>query len=280
MPQNTLSQLAVCESLLQEHRQMETLLEDLTQALNNLNPETPNALEKAQEIMSRIKHELNTHFACEEEALFPGVSPYHPMVLMEVEHEELIALRDDLLTRLQHPSPTKAERSKIQTLGTTFINEMLDHIGREDAGIFPTCERALSNHEKETIMEKMDYIRAQAQITPTPSITRPERSFRVIEADLDSSPQRPIVSTHLLKPTQLETEDKLEVKHLIIQAGKALSPHWSPKQITLICLKGNGLFTANDQEIELKAGVSIIMTPQLRHAIHAQSDCHVVLWLR
>ncbi len=60
---------------------MENLLARLEDALNSGQPES------IREALTRIGFEMDVHFACEEQALFPAVTPYHPMILMEAEHE-------------------------------------------------------------------------------------------------------------------------------------------------------------------------------------------------
>lgn len=256
---------------------MESLLARLEQCLVGLDApgdESAETVNRIRAIMVQIEPEMNTHFACEEQVLFPAVSPYHPMVLMEVEHEELMALRQNLMSLLEQPSPNGETLNSLQTTGARFVNDMLDHIAREDAGIFPTCERALSEDEKQTVIDGMARLRALAKQVPTPAISRPERSFEVLQPNLDSPAQRAVFSERLLNT------ERLEIKHLIIQAGQSIPAHWSPKQGTLICLSGQGRFTANEQDIELKPGVTVVMTPQLLHSVQAKTDCHLLLLLQ
>jgi quercetin dioxygenase-like cupin family protein len=179
-----------------------------------------------------------------------------------------------LLQHCAQPALSEDGLQAIRDLGGRFIQEMLDHIGREDAGIFPTCERALSADEKEAVIEKMDEIRREAKQSPTPSIQRPVRTLEVAQIDLSQAIQRPIFSSRLME------SDGLEVKHLIVQGGQSLAAHWSPKAIVLICLKGNGLLIVNEQEIPLTPGTVVRMSPQLRHGVAATSDCHLLLMLQ
>jgi len=273
MVRGIISQLEVCESLIREHRQMESMLAQLEQSLERLTLQEPERIEMIRDSMAQIVPEMNTHFACEEQVLFPAVSPYHPMVLMEVEHEELMALRQELLALLAKNILNSEDVSKLQTTGKQFINDMLDHIGREDGGIFPTCERALSDDEKQSVIEGMAELRAKATLVPTPAIQRSERSFETLQIDLTSPAQRTVFSERLVDI------DGLEVKHLVIQAGQKLPAHWSPKQGTLICLQGQGLFQSNEQETRLSPGITLVMSAQLRYAIHADTDCHLLLIL-
>ncbi len=269
--QETQSKIEACTSLTQEHRQMEKLLEKLKQALAELN--ASHGLDAVKAVMDKIEPEMNTHFACEEQVLFPAVTPYHPMVLMEVEHEELIALRGELLTLLASGEQSSEKTFQLQEIGNRFISDMLDHIGREDAGIFPTCERALSDDEKEAVIAGMQEVRQQALQKPTPSITRPERTFQSYQLDLSSEPQRDILSTRIFDDTSIEA------KQITVQAGKALAAHWTPKKALLICLRGEGIFTANEEEQSLVPGTIIRMSPQLRHSVSAKTQCDILLLL-
>jgi len=273
MSSTTASQLQVCESLIREHRQMETMLSQLEQRLSDLSNSGPDPVDAVRAIMAQIVPEMNTHFACEEQVLFPAVSPYHPMVLMEVEHEELMALRQQLLDLLGQGTISPEDSNQLQTIGSRFISEMLDHIGREDGGVFPTCERALSDEEKQSVIEGMAELRAKAELKPTPAIIRPERSFESQQIDLSTPAQRAVFSERLVDT------DGLEIKHLVIQAGKSIPEHWAPKQGTLICIQGQGFFQADNREVPLLPGVTIVMSPQLRHAVHADTDCHLLLIL-
>lgn len=268
MPETDMK-LEVCESLIREHRQMEELLSGLERALQSQEPE----LRAVRSAMERIVPEMNTHFACEEQGLFPVVSPYHPMVLMEVEHEELIALRDGVLALLETQSQTTESVDQIREIGRRFIREMLDHIGREDHGIFPTCERALSDDEKRQVMERMEEIRHQAAVLPTPSISRPERRCTAFTAELDTPFERALFSQNLL------STPGLQIKHLMIRGGDTLKAHWSPKSIVLLCLSGAGTLMAGEALFPLQPGAGFVLNPQLQHGVEAQSDCHLLLLL-
>jgi hemerythrin-like domain-containing protein/mannose-6-phosphate isomerase-like protein (cupin superfamily) len=262
----------VCQSLIREHRHMETLLQDLDVALQRLKPDLPESLNAVRKEMARISPEMNTHFACEERALFPAVSPYHPMVLMEAEHEELITLRNALSTLLAQCPDSTGHVGQAREVGARFISEMLDHIGREDHGIFPTCERALSETEKQAVIAEMEKIRAEAAQAPTPDISRPSPTLAVFQPDF-SPTDRPIFSRNLLR------NPDIELKHLTIKAGEELAAHWSPKQITLICLQGEGLLSANQEEVPLVPGTCAVMSPRLQHGVRARQDLHLLLVL-
>jgi len=218
------SNLVACESLIREHRQMEQRLESLESAISE------GDLEQARSMMAQIELEMNTHFACEEQVLFPAVSPYHPMVLMEMEHEELRALQTQFQDLLNQSEIGNAELGVIQTTGNHFISNMLDHIGREDAGIFPACERSLSDSEKASVITGMQSLREKAGDVGLPTHTPSVRSFEVFKINLQNIAEKPLFSERLLD------NGTLEIKHLIIKAGESLPSHWSLKQGILVCL--------------------------------------------
>jgi quercetin dioxygenase-like cupin family protein len=195
------------------------------------------------------------------------------MVLMEVEHEELIALRGELLTLLASGEQSSEKTTQLQETGNRFISDMLDHIGREDAGIFPTCERSLSDDEKEAVIVGMEEVRQQALQTPTPSITRSERTFQAYQLALSTESQRDILSKRIFD------DPTIEAKQITVQAGKSLAAHWTPKKAVLVCLFGEGTFTANEEEEPLVPGTIITMSPQLRHSIIAKTRCDILLIL-
>jgi hemerythrin-like domain-containing protein/quercetin dioxygenase-like cupin family protein len=259
--------LVACESLTQEHLQMGQLLESLERSISL------GELEEARAVMAQIEPAMNTHFACEEQVLFPAVSPYHPMVLMEMEHEELIALRTQFQDLLNQSKRGDADLSVIQTTGNQFISNMLDHIGREDAGIFPACERSLSDNEKASVITGMKSLREKACDAALPTPTPPVRSFEVFRINLQSAAEKPLFSERLLD------NGVLEMKHLVIKAGESVPSHWALKQGTLVCLSGDSVFTANQEQVALKAGVSIVMSPQVLYGLEAHTDCHFLLLL-
>ncbi|MCA9840534.1 MAG: hemerythrin domain-containing protein [Cyanobacteria bacterium HKST-UBA03] len=262
--------IEACASLLAEHRQMEKRLSTLQEHVEALPDERNLAKPQWQAIdaiMADIAREMDIHFACEEKALFPAVEPYHPMVLMEVEHEELMAIRNHILQFLAQDSLDSKDVEALKGLTMQLAEEMYNHISREDAGIFPTCEQALSYNEKQQVIAGMDQIREKAQTGSIPCFFRPERTFSVFQTDLESPLTGPI-------ETRLLTEHAAsKIKQLNIKAGESLAAHWSPRQLTLICLSGESTFLANTQQIPLQRGSIVLLDPQLHHAIEAKTDC-------
>jgi|GEM_PF-1437186 len=269
--QNTQSTLSACPSLEQDHDRIETLLKKVENELNAVNPS--HHTDALTSTMTDIEAEMNTHFACEEDVLFKAVVPYHPMVLMELEHEMLVGWRDEFIALLNNDTNAK-DIDALQTLGHHFIKEMRDHIVREDKGVFPTCEKALSSAEKEHVISGMEKIRQDARNTPTPSISRPAKSYEAFPLNINSTPERAIMSQRIFE------EAGLEVKQITVRAGESLGKHWAPKPAMIVCLRGKGTFSANDTETSVTAGTVINMSAQLCHAFSAESTCDLLLVLQ
>jgi quercetin dioxygenase-like cupin family protein len=120
----------------------------------------------------------------------------------------------------------------------------------------------------------MTHIRAEAKTSDIPAIIRPEKSFRVVHMDVDTPSDRPLLITRLAEAPGLQ------VKHLTIQAHESLPAHWTPKHLFLYCVSGQGVFTVDGADpVPLAPGTGLMIDPQLTHAIHADTTCHVLLFL-
>lgn len=185
-----------CASLTDEHRKAEALLQVLESQLRSLQSEEKIAsserLAMVQDTLDALTQEMDVHFACEEQGLFPVLSRYHPMVLMEVEHEEIIAWRDRLNEQLQKAEDGDVSIESICRAGLRFIEELHNHIAREDVGIFPMAERDLSLQEKQAVIQSMETLRERGKTEIIPPIIREPKNYYRVELDLNSPIQRPI----------------------------------------------------------------------------------------
>lgn len=263
----------VTESLVREHRIMEGLLDRLDAGLAGYlaAPAHNDKLWRdLQEVFSRIDMDINTHFICEEQALFPMVWVYRSMVLMEVEHDELFAMRDLMLNLFAAVQPTAQAREELSELVPRFTERLRAHIVEEDRGVFPYCERMLNAREKERVMERMEEIRAEARQSPLSAPVRPETWFRPIEP-CGQPYERPVDVRLLAESTQLQ------VKEYRIRAGESLARHWTPTQVLLQCLSGEGTFRAKDQGVSLVPGTLLLLSPRLYFAVDAATDISLML---
>jgi hemerythrin-like domain-containing protein/quercetin dioxygenase-like cupin family protein len=243
-------------------------LDTLQQALSEIyHRQCAQALETAKKTLDQLTLELNTHFACEEQALFPTLSKYHPMMLMEAEHDEILSLRLGLEEALATYTFSEDCTKVLYQLGNNFSEALRNHIAREDNGIFPMAEKELSAFEKEQIWTDMKTIRDRAENIPTPEVVRPELNFQ----SFTMKPVQPLskdIDVQLL----LEKEN-LQIKVLEIKAGSAMLTHWSPKQIILILCSGEAQWNASGTSLPLKLGDGLLVDPRLSHSLEAHSDC-------
>ena len=266
MPDTTQALLA-CDVLIAEHREMEGFLDTLEGLLATVsNHPEQKWLSETQMILAKISAHINTHFTCEEQGLFPVLEKYHPMVLMEAEHEELVALRDQTLTHFEQKAFTDLKET-----GMLLSKELRDHIAREDGGIFPAAERDMDDSDKQIAIEKMSAIREAAKTTPTPAISRPDRYFKAFEVPAEQAFARPVNVQKLLESAGTT------VKELAIKGGEALAEHWSPHPVVLYCLSGKARFEANGEQQALKPGNGLYFSPQLKHALFAETDSRFLL---
>lgn len=259
--------LKACETLIREHRQTEELLDRLEESLYQIcHQECSQALKDAKGLLHQLSLEMNTHFACEEEGLFPVLSKYHPMVLMEVEHDEILTIRAHLASALESYAFPENCTESLYKIGLRFIEELKNHIAREDSGIFPMAERDLSDFEKAEVIEKMAEIRNHAEVQPTPEIIRPSKTYRIFRMEKE-------MSFHKAMQTQLLAEtDVVQIKTLAIKAGNMMTTHWSPKQIILVCMQGEAQWGTEGASASLKPGDGVLMDPRLTHSLEAKSD--------
>jgi len=69
----------------------------------------------------------------------------------------------------------------------------------------------------------------------------------------------------------------LEVVRLVIPAGKDITSHTAPGDITVQCLEGSVDFTADGRTRRLKTGGLLCLTAGTLHAIHGVDDASVLV---
>ncbi len=270
-----MSSLQACELLLKDHRRNEELLAELGRHLAEIDaktPMSPGLRSRIKATLDEIHSDLNTHFACEEQVLFPALERVqHPMVLMEVEHEELM----NLLHQLEKlfPATEGDSRSNPEFVKTAekLTKELLEHIAREDGGIFPMAERDLADEDKQAVIDGMQAIRKKAEREPIPEISRKEPQFRVVRLDTDTMPERGLVVEKLFE------DGNRQLKHMVLRAGEALKAHWAPRPVLLFAVTGRCVWEGSGRNVTLEPGQGVMMDARLNHALRAESDTHLLL---
>ncbi len=260
--------MQVCESLLKEHEQIEEILNDLTNVMETITtPETLSTEKIAhlKTLSKAIEKHFKIHFACEEQGLFPVLSHYHPMDLMELEHETLISLKEGFDNFLHNDNLSSTYISSLCESAKTLTKEILDHVGRENVGIFPMAERDLSEAEKQYVVSKMDSIRKQADSLPAPQV--PERHFQVAQFDLDTPPEKNVAIDAIL------SGEHFLVKEVTLRPNQSLGTHFTKEPAALICLEGEGFFLSDNNKIPLQKGSIVTLDRRLLHSVEAKTLC-------
>ena len=78
--------------------------------------------------------------------------------------------------------------------------------------------------------------------------------------------------THTLIKTKC-----MEVVRMVMRAGKIISEHQAPGEITVQCLEGKIAFTAHGKTEELEAGQMLYLTAEEPHSVKCIADASFLL---
>lgn len=81
------------------------------------------------------------------------------------------------------------------------------------------------------------------------------------------------------KTTTLVKTADLELIRLVLPAGKEIPSHKAPGEITVQCLEGRVLFTADDKTQELVAGQLLYLSANEPHSVKSVEDCSLLVTL-
>jgi quercetin dioxygenase-like cupin family protein len=89
---------------------------------------------------------------------------------------------------------------------------------------------------------------------------------------------RPLGSTLAqAKTTALVKTETLEIVRLVVPAGKEISRHQAPGEITVQCLEGRVIFTAGGESKNLEAGQLLYLASEVPHSLRGLEDASVLL---
>src|SRR6185312_5957990 len=80
-----------------------------------------------------------------------------------------------------------------------------------------------------------------------------------------------------IKKEPLSVSDNLKVVRLQVRAGGKVPEHHSNVDVVVTIVRGAGDFTVEGKPRAVSAGDVIVMAPQVRHAISADSDLEMVV---
>jgi hemerythrin-like domain-containing protein len=135
--------------LVQDHVELCKQLEQIEGSLN---------VAQVAETLQIVDAELKTHFVAEEKVVFPLLANYlggmdrGPIGIMMEEHRTIRALYSETMDALEM---TTREAEKFAEKLSNLSQALLDHLGKEDTGIFLMAGHQLSDEEKVKIVEEL-----------------------------------------------------------------------------------------------------------------------------
>lgn len=239
-----------CHQLYTDHETTRILLKQLQEGVQQ-----ENSITQLMQTLNMFKQTLAHHYACEQLGLFPVLNLYRPMVLLEVEHDDLTQAQEQFEIALQQKN-----WSVIQTTFNLFADSLNGHMLEEERGVFPLADTLLEPEERQLVERKISEISA---LTSLPTLNTPEPIYQKKHYWQEFEPSKPIRFQ-----TLFDTE-QTQVQQIQLTAGEELKRHWSPQHQCLLLLSGELLFITDQQTERLTAGAQISLSPHLWFSLQA-----------
>lgn len=243
------------ESFRQDHQETERQLRQLEIALREGNASG------ARDVFQQLKTDLLRHFVLEEQALFPVLSQYRSMILLEVEHDDLLALQDQLETAIGQDDGLEA-----LSAFEAYALQLRGHAKEEEEKIFPMAQSLLTPEEWAWVERRWRELSAQADL----ALVRPDPQFAVHPAALLSQPEKPIAYRTLYEKPQAS------VQQISLKSGQSLARHWAGQDQYLLVISGSGMFEANGRTVALEPGLGLALDSRLPFSIAATGDLSIL----
>lgn len=255
------------QRLLADHRETEAALAQLEALLT-----AGHDWEACITCFQQLYNDLARHFVCEEYGLFPVLSMYRPMILMEAEHDDLLARQAALQQEIADSAANHAASQGLMLAFYAFNERLRAHIYEEESGIFPMAEAAFEPEEKALVARKLAELDTELrqQGDPRAWLARPEPQYAVSQTGLSQVPKKPIAYEQLF-----EAEHVL-VQHMALQAGKSLKPHWAGQHQCLVMISGEVLLTVREKTQPLTPGMQVTLASRTMFSLTAQTDSHLL----
>lgn len=267
-----------CELLIAEHRRTEELVQRLETLLSQaVAPQGENgatwlAVQKAYQALAQ---DLHRHFVLEEQALFSVLNPYRTMILMEVEHDDLLTLQAEFASHLAGITedgalPNTQADALLKSFGA-FKERLYGHILEEERGIFPLAEEKLETEEK------LKVIRLYTELLETAenrmlTLTRPAPGFQIKTTELFTPFDKPMTYQTLYE------REHTSLQHIRIQAGQKQSPHWMGQHQHIIVLSGQVVFETLQESHTLVSGDAVTIDSRLVFSFAAVKDTQLLVF--
>lgn len=244
-----------CDLLREDHRRTGILLSELSGLLL---AGDRSAFEQG---FNTLCEELLRHYVLEERALFPVLSMYRPMILMEVEHEDL-----QMAEHAVRAAMAAGDSKKLLATFDFFDERLRAHIVEEDEGIFRMAETLPEPEEQALVSRKMIEVSQQLLAEPNLYLKRNTPALEIRQSPLFQVANRPIAMNTLFEAEH----DSLQLVRL--KAGQSLSPHWAAQYQCLLVLSGKLALTADGQTHPLQAGDQVNIEPRLLFSLSVSEN--------
>ncbi len=258
------SHSSCCDLLIRDHRETEALLQQI-----QIQIETGQDWAALQRLAQQLKDDLARHYACEEFALFPVLSQYRTMMLMEVEHDKLLSTEEDFYQALKSDP---LDRAMVAQRFQQFEAQLKAHILEEEQGVFPYADRVLEPEESQMVGRKLAEVDTAIRCGRLAgTLHRPEPQWVFKAESLFETPKDRIRFNKCFE------QDLTSLHHIVLPQGQRLKEHMSGQHQCLIVLEGAVQILNERSQLSLKAGQQVDIEPRLYISMEALEDSHLLL---
>ncbi|MCA9808599.1 MAG: hemerythrin domain-containing protein [Cyanobacteria bacterium HKST-UBA06] len=258
--------LDCCALLKADHRQTLAELDDIETALSARQPWAT-----AAPVVKKLIDGLMHHYCCEESGLFPVLHGYRTMILLEAEHDDLLALQADVETLVGKQQADAPASDAFCQAFDKLCDALRRHIKQEETGIVPLADRVFEPEEKALVARRCQEIRTQTLAMGGAVLLRDEPRSKVFEAPLFGAWDKPIRSDTLFE------REHASLHHLALKAGEALTRHWAGQHQALVVIKGRVVLVFDDgQQHTLTEGQRVEVDARTAFSLKALDDCHLL----
>ena len=149
--------VSACDYLRTDHRQMETQIDRLLNALRRIGPES---VPEVQVAVQEIRYLSSIHFEKEEVIFYPSLRLAFPDLLAQLDrqHEEVRELEQNVADLLSDSPQIPDSRwlNELRLLGTELHDLIQHHIVEEEDQLFRLAEDRLSREDQERLALQLE----------------------------------------------------------------------------------------------------------------------------
>ena len=259
-----------CRLLLVQHQETRRLLQSLEEYLTQYSSDS-SGLAAAEAVYAALLLDLKQHFMLEEQGLFETVNQYRTMILMEVEHDDLLNLQANLGQALKSCQDSPQHSKDALLCFHALKDRLLVHMKEEEDGIFPLVNQWLEPEEKQKVLRRFSEIQGQLQVHE-PQLIRAKPKLEVSGSKLFQPIMQPIAYELLYE------HEHTTIQHLSLKANQALAFHWAGQNQCIVLVSGNITCETQEQVQELTPGMTCIIESRLLCSIKAITDSHLIVF--